>query len=396
MVRFCKGNGGTKIMEHELQKCKDSYKDWLRENTENDIVLNCEKTGLYTEGFERNFFYNEKKNKQQCKHKPPNGTFCFDYIGFLDMVAFKAVNDRFSHSLGDELLRRFGHLFNDHFNKFNRQTGSNPEWIYNANAFRHGGDEFTVLLSLKDSPCCERLHVDSRDENARTALRSNLVEFKNKWAKEIWSVQYGITVRSPSLSWDVYNEKNTPNAQLQEILLKGLNIRCGVGTDIDEAENEMKGDEVERGVFNEDCKVFIPVHDDKLDKARMADENEWCPLRDYIIYIMPQNRFKYIKEDFLKIIEDVMLPIKKFTASAQPTMRTWIQRDTVFICVPVLYNEYAAKAAETMQWCFSEGKFPMSRMAYTAAIKSEICRKPDLNESAASIYYLTGKSITKE
>ena len=54
-------------------------------------------------------------------------------VTVCDMDAFKEINDRYGHLVGDEILRSIGHLL---------QTSIRPE----DEAFRWGGDEFVVLF----------------------------------------------------------------------------------------------------------------------------------------------------------------------------------------------------------------------------------------------------------
>ncbi|WP_258808096.1 diguanylate cyclase domain-containing protein [Pseudidiomarina sp. CB1] len=58
---------------------------------------------------------------------------------FLDIDKFKAVNDRYGHATGDEVLRLFGKLLRDQQERHNGLVG------------RLGGEEFGILLSGSDS-----------------------------------------------------------------------------------------------------------------------------------------------------------------------------------------------------------------------------------------------------
>lgn len=61
-------------------------------------------------------------------------TSAFDgAVAVCDMDAFKEINDRYGHLVGDEILRHIGHLL---------QSSIRPE----DEAFRWGGDEFVVIF----------------------------------------------------------------------------------------------------------------------------------------------------------------------------------------------------------------------------------------------------------
>ena len=62
----------------------------------------------------------------------------------IDFDHFKTVNDTLGHSEGDELLKRFGVLMND---SFQRKT---DKLAYLLNQGRVGGDEFMLLIDLSD------------------------------------------------------------------------------------------------------------------------------------------------------------------------------------------------------------------------------------------------------
>lgn len=61
---------------------------------------------------------------------------------FLDVDDFKAVNDRYGHETGDQVLRAMGQLLD------NREISTNSRQIWRASdvTARYGGEEFAVLL----------------------------------------------------------------------------------------------------------------------------------------------------------------------------------------------------------------------------------------------------------
>jgi diguanylate cyclase (GGDEF)-like protein len=60
-------------------------------------------------------------------------------VMLIDLDDFKGINDRFGHLAGDELLKRTASLILDFLRKTDR-------------AYRHGGDEFLVLLPYRSLP----------------------------------------------------------------------------------------------------------------------------------------------------------------------------------------------------------------------------------------------------
>lgn len=431
-----------------IQKCLDAYAKWLVTNH----TAICEKTGLYTEGLERNFFYNKKRERQQCEHKKTADASClkkcFSYMAYLDLVAFKAVNDRFSHPMGDALLAGFGALFKKHINNFNAQNANDANWLYIANAFRHGGDEFTVLLTPKFL-LCERSQRDNDDAYAHVKLVNAMRDFLSMWSEQIWSVQSSITTGAKKFAWipvrdggvapasqsgvapasqsgvafasqpgigsiqnsvsapvsdasgaSVLDGLQTKRENVQELLIKGLKIRCGYGTDVEEAEKDMKGEETERGVFNQDCLFFIPAHHES-DRQKIEAKESWRRLCDYIIYVIPRDIYGQMEKELAAIIMSVM---EKITDQIQspfvcPKIEREDQGKTIFICVPTWYEQYRDRIVSEDLWPFDKGKFPISRLAYIAAIKGEIYSgldKENLNNRRKnSIYYLSGTSVMK-
>jgi diguanylate cyclase len=73
---------------------------------------------------------------------------------FVDVDQFKTINDRFSHAVGDEVLRRLAHML---------RAGSRDDDVL----VRYGGDEFVVLVAGSDVGAAvsmaNRLHGAVRD-----------------------------------------------------------------------------------------------------------------------------------------------------------------------------------------------------------------------------------------
>jgi len=87
---------------------------------------------------------------------------------FLDLDHFKALNDRFGHAAGDELLRELGHLLA-------RSVRGNDV------VGRLGGDEFALLLTEAD------------EEQARSALDRIQLEIRSTLTQMQWSAEIRVT-----------------------------------------------------------------------------------------------------------------------------------------------------------------------------------------------------------
>lgn len=87
------------------------------------------------------------KKKSQCA------------VGIVDLDGFKAVNDRFGHSKGDEVLVQFAQVLND----ATRQ---------NDIVARMGGDEFAVILMDTDASGVKQYDQRLRDVFAHSQLNT--------------------------------------------------------------------------------------------------------------------------------------------------------------------------------------------------------------------------------
>lgn len=92
---------------------------------------------------------------------------------FLDVDHFKRVNDRFGHTVGDEVLRRLGQLLRRHL----RDTDL---------ACRYGGDEFVILL-----PGCALAASQIVGEKLRRAINEALDDGDDEWTPLI-TVSVGV------------------------------------------------------------------------------------------------------------------------------------------------------------------------------------------------------------
>jgi diguanylate cyclase (GGDEF)-like protein len=80
----------------------------------------------------------------RCLNEPPESDHCGTALLFIDLDRFKAINDGFGHSFGDELLKEVARLL--------RTSVRKGDIIA-----RHGGDEFVILLEqvkLEEATTC--------------------------------------------------------------------------------------------------------------------------------------------------------------------------------------------------------------------------------------------------
>lgn len=101
-------------------------------------------------------------------------------LALLDVDHFKRINDRFSHLVGDEVLRRLGAVLKRCCRKHDQ-------------AARYGGEEFAVILTGVDRPAahaaCERLRAAVQAEpwlqlhpELRVTVSIGLVHETEQWA----------------------------------------------------------------------------------------------------------------------------------------------------------------------------------------------------------------------
>lgn len=85
-----------------------------------------------------------------------------NYIFIIDIDSFKNINDKYGHDMGDEVLRAFGNLLSS------LHDG-------NVTAFRIGGEEFAVIMTLPSqqdaSVLAEKILSRTRDVMIRNKIR---------------------------------------------------------------------------------------------------------------------------------------------------------------------------------------------------------------------------------
>ncbi|HEX4234378.1 MAG TPA: GGDEF domain-containing protein [Caldimonas sp.] len=100
-------------------------------------------------------------------------------VAYLDIDNFKAINDRFGHAAGDQVLRQFA-----------MAVGQTVR-VHLDGAFRLGGDEFTLLLAATSAEQAEVV-VDR--------IRSFCAVHDSRWAVGAFEFSAGIVVFDPAES----------------------------------------------------------------------------------------------------------------------------------------------------------------------------------------------------
>jgi diguanylate cyclase (GGDEF)-like protein len=85
-------------------------------------------------------------------------------VAFADLDHFKAVNDKFGHTAGDQALRIFARVLRE---------GLRPHDLYG----RYGGEEFVVVLPHCDEPDAVRILERIREQLAVTLLNAECPTF---------------------------------------------------------------------------------------------------------------------------------------------------------------------------------------------------------------------------
>lgn len=118
---------------------------------------------------------------------------------FMDMDAFKKVNDTYHHERGDSILEQFGRHMRKHFRRagdslaheklFQGQDGSTD----NASMGRYGGDEFGIVVDLSGG----EHRSDDPEENLANSmehLRSVIDSFVAAQPEEIRALGFDMSV----------------------------------------------------------------------------------------------------------------------------------------------------------------------------------------------------------
>lgn len=130
---------------------------------------------------------------------------------FIDLDAFKRVNDELGHGAGDELLARFGAHLNTHdFFKRKGEFVAHEKEVEEVSNFddgttakhsRWGGDEFLVVVNLDDqdeqhSGRHDELTPEQRMEEQMEYIRTIFAEFVDTQPEEIKAQGFNISIGS--------------------------------------------------------------------------------------------------------------------------------------------------------------------------------------------------------
>ncbi len=130
---------------------------------------------------------------------------------FMDMDAFKKVNDTLGHEEGDALLERFGEQLSGRFRRegdtlaheklIERPGDSKPEGVG-----RYGGDEFAIIIDLETDTTSDRRSQDYQDHQETmdkdvAYIREVLDEFVAEQPAEVqacgFDIAVGYAIREP-------------------------------------------------------------------------------------------------------------------------------------------------------------------------------------------------------
>lgn len=118
--------GQRKVLEQQRTHLEDTNRQLeMAMNRLEEIAIRDPLTGLYN----RRHFH-ERLEQELARAERTGRSF---HITLIDLDRFKAVNDRYGHNAGDEVLRRFAEVA--------RQTLRKSDLVA-----RYGGEEFIVLL----------------------------------------------------------------------------------------------------------------------------------------------------------------------------------------------------------------------------------------------------------
>ena len=93
---------------------------------------------------------------------------------FIDVDNFKHVNDTYGHTKGDELLKKVAEIIKNSFRDYDTFV-------------RYGGDEFIVILELRN---------DFSMENIKVLLEKLQKRIENRFKKYNISISYGMAINT--------------------------------------------------------------------------------------------------------------------------------------------------------------------------------------------------------
>jgi len=160
-----------KILQNMLDEVTNKY-DYFISQKEEILKQTFEKaikdslTKFYNK--EYMFDYAEKLYK---KTKRENSEFL---LIFLDVDNFKGVNDIYGHQKGDEILKNVAKLIRDSFRDYDTFV-------------RYGGDEFIVIIEIKEKDCLPKISILLEKLNER---------IKTQFKQYNLSISFGIALSS--------------------------------------------------------------------------------------------------------------------------------------------------------------------------------------------------------
>ena len=353
--------------EFDIEECRKKRKSFLSKGT-------CSSTGLFNRDFEFYFLepeYSDKvKNcseivavlgKQLCRQ------LCYHGVISMDLVAFKAINDRFSPHVADLLLEKFC----EKVKRWNEEliSGVGFKDKYKLELFRHGGDEFQTFAFYKKPPSKWDLNTDRNGliepPEYRTRFNDLFQDYdKNVFINDVrstfWVIRHNYestkedSIKDAVDSWETGTIPVPSEAHHARYMITGLRARVGADEKAANAESARGHSAGERGVINKEFKIYGKTL--TQDRSDVGDDRSWLELTEYLIYVISKkvlqgkegavvsqegqigeekgtgdtgaaNRFKEklgntLKQD-IKIISDV---------------KWWEQDEYIFYAVPTEYD----------------------------------------------------------
>lgn len=146
---------------------------------------------------------------------------------FMDMDAFKKVNDRLGHEEGEELLGRFGEHLRSRLHRqgdtvTHEKLIDRPDGKSDENIGRYGGDEFGVVVDLDIGGTDDRRSQDYHEamEKSMEYVREILGEFVAEQPTKVracgFDVAAGYAVREPGDPTSVSDILRTADAAMYQ------------------------------------------------------------------------------------------------------------------------------------------------------------------------------------
>lgn len=310
--------------------CKSRQIEFVKEKA-NPLI--CELTDLNGPNFARKFFYDSGRKKHGCElgESLNLNMDCFDALAFFDIVAFKAINDRFSYNLGDLFIKEFAKLLSNEVESLRKDFEE-----YDFEAFRLGGDEFCVMALRRGLDCSTR----NRESYSLLADFERWTKsLVNKWNSALWIIKNNFSTGDDAYALELWNEESAPaNLDKQRFFIKGIQVRGGVGISKSAANDNAKKNELpqERGVFNDACSFYSDTISGGFPPG-FADCDGWKRMRDYIILTFDPAKNPQLLESRISNIKVAIEETNFFEGDVQ--FRKWNQDSGGFLAIPINYTE---------------------------------------------------------